>query len=349
MGFSFNFLSFSSTPMEECAFQRVQPELYFQRFLEHKLRPDGRQLTELRSVRLCKGVLKQACVGSAMLAAGESRFVAGVTAAICPPHTAAPESGRIVVNVEFPKTCGLEEGCVASNVQQACLSADMSVRLSQILTHREVFDCTQLVIVPGSAVWALYVNIVCLEYDGNPLDGSLHAAVAALEDTRLPRLRWCPAEKWWRIASANDQVLEPVSSKNATAASSSDVMRYDGHHVCFMHRPVIITIAKLFGDHLLVDPTMQEEALGECFTVWRLEKQSNFQCFFQGKSSLSVSAELHKLFPVFQVAFEAIERELAKANAEAQAGTLWEPCNIDETSSNDDDDDLEDTNVSAGQ
>lgn len=40
------------------------------------------------------------------------------------------------------------------------------------------------------AYWALYMDVVFLSFDGNPLDAAWAALVAALRDTRLPHARW---------------------------------------------------------------------------------------------------------------------------------------------------------------
>lgn len=331
----------SNCKMEEAALQRLQPEEYLRRFLEYQLRPDGRQLTELRSPSICKRVLKQACIGSAMVSAGRSRFVAGVIAAICPPHSAAPQSGRIMVNVEFPKTSTFNDA--VSSTYQAAIAADTSVRVSQILTNSEVFDSTQLVITSGSAVWVLYVNVVCLEFDGNPLDWALCAAVAALEDTRLPSVRWCTTGKWWRVCS--DAEAKGLLESAATHSSSADLVSV-GRDVIIQHRPVCVTIAKLLDTYWVTDPSMQEEEFGESVTVWKLQGKDSapFQMLRRGGTPLLVAAELHKLFPLFQIALDTMERELHNASSDVLTGNLFEVCNLPETAV---DDELSDAQTAA--
>jgi exosome complex component RRP43 len=42
-----------------------------------------------------------------------------------------------------------------------------------------------LCIAPGKAVWVLYIDIICLNYDGNILDASMMALKAALKEGTL--------------------------------------------------------------------------------------------------------------------------------------------------------------------
>merc|ERR1712232_408145 len=57
-----------------------------------------------------------------------------------------------------------------------------------IFNSAHVFDPTVLDILEAEVVWVLYVDVVCLNHDGNAFDLCLLAALAALEDTSLPAL-----------------------------------------------------------------------------------------------------------------------------------------------------------------
>ena len=47
---------------------------------------------------------------------------------------------------------------------------------------------TSLIIHPGKAVWTIYIDAVCINYDGNPLDATLLAMVAALNNSEYNSL-----------------------------------------------------------------------------------------------------------------------------------------------------------------
>lgn len=51
-----------------------------------------------------------------------------------------------------------------------------------------VLPTKSLCIHPGKAVWVLYVDATCINYDGNVFDAALVAMVAALKNSK--RLLW---------------------------------------------------------------------------------------------------------------------------------------------------------------
>ena len=48
-----------------------------------------------------------------------------------------------------------------------------------------VVPLTSLCIEPGKAVWVLYVDATCINYDGNAFDATLLAVVSALRNGEL--------------------------------------------------------------------------------------------------------------------------------------------------------------------
>jgi len=42
---------------------------------------------------------------------------------------------------------------------------------------------TSLVIAPGKAAWAIYIDVVCINYDGNAYDAAVLAVMAALRNS----------------------------------------------------------------------------------------------------------------------------------------------------------------------
>lgn len=232
------------------AFLHAHPEGYFQRFLELGLRPDGRAFQDIRSAAAYQGVLKHT-VGSALLAAGRTRFVAGVTAELGPPPAAVPSTGRVLVNVEFSKTCGADADAVPA------LATQTAAAVSQILSSPDVLDLRQLCVKEDTCAWTLLVNVLCIEYDGNSLDWVVATAAAALRDTCLPSLEWCPKAQWWRVTTGT-----PVSP-------TADIPTWAGRGVTLRAWPVCVSVGRILGQYWIADPTADEEALGSILTVWR--------------------------------------------------------------------------------
>lgn len=62
----------------------------------------------------------------------------------------------------------------------------LSSRINDLLLSANIINHSQLVIEPRKAVWVVYVDVTCINYDGNALDAAVIAVVAALKNTKLP-------------------------------------------------------------------------------------------------------------------------------------------------------------------
>lgn len=52
---------------------------------------------------------------------------------------------------------------------------------------------TSLLISPGKAAWAVYIDVVCINYDGNAYDAAVLAVMAALKNSALQSKPTYPA------------------------------------------------------------------------------------------------------------------------------------------------------------
>lgn len=295
----------------QTVYQRIQPSEYYRRFLEFQIRPDGRHPGAVRDVRIMKNVLQGPALGSAIISAGHSRFLIGVTAEIAPPCSSAPKSGRIVINVEFPKSCGADVSREGGGEESSNLAAQASISLGHIFCSPEVIDLTQFCIKEGSAVWVLYVNAICLEFDGNVIDWCLCGIAAALEDTVLPTVHWDLKQQWWQISDAT---------------SDDDETRWDGRTVQLLARPSSVTFAKLLDTFWVVDPTLDELQLGDPLTVWRSGAHSRLHLLRPGGAALDVQVLLHSLFEVSRAGMEAMESAISRAMQDFKGDSMWEVC-----------------------
>lgn len=53
-----------------------------------------------------------------------------------------------------------------------------------------VLPLSSLCIHPGKAAWVLYIDAVCINYDGNVWDATLLAVMAALRNSVSPSSSW---------------------------------------------------------------------------------------------------------------------------------------------------------------
>jgi len=179
------------------------------------------------------------------LRCGSSLYVAGVRGEIGSPTDAAhPSHGRIVVTTDFSKLCGADFRDEAGPSQN--LSVLLSKTLTQLVNHHKAIDLSQLCIKETEAVWVLYVDVVCLEYDGNFADLPLLASVAALRNVRLPVVTYDTSAKAYRRTT--DEATQRVHFKSS---------------------PVCVTFSRVLDEdaYWLADPTREEEELGTALTV----------------------------------------------------------------------------------
>lgn len=82
--------------MEVEAFQRLDPENFYRRFVKNGVRPDGRELRAVRPIAVDVGVLSQERVqASALVGLGSTKVLAGITLQVGQPSESTPMSGML--------------------------------------------------------------------------------------------------------------------------------------------------------------------------------------------------------------------------------------------------------------
>jgi len=183
-----------------------------------KKRIDARTLDQYREASIETGLVKPA-QGSALVKLGSTQVLAGVKIERAEPFPDTPNSGVLMVNAELVPLASptFEPGRPDENAIELARVVDRGIRES------EAIDLEKLAITPGEEVWAVFVDIHVLDHDGNLIDASALAAIAALWHMKTDEVK--------------DWVLPefPISKK-----------------------PITVTIAKINGE-LMVDPCLDEE------------------------------------------------------------------------------------------
>ncbi|KAG0696798.1 ribosomal protein S5 domain 2-type protein [Suillus ampliporus] len=163
-------------------FQRLHPRVYLERFIAEKIRPDGRAFDEWRNVSVNVGSISTAD-GSALVRMGDTTIVCGVKAEIAEPELDRPDQGFLVPNIDLPAICSpkFKPGPPTEEAQV------LSDKLNEALVASGALSLDSLCIHPGKAVWTLYVDCTCINYDGNAFDAALLAMLGALRNTTLPK------------------------------------------------------------------------------------------------------------------------------------------------------------------
>lgn len=71
----------------------------------------------------------------------------------------------------------------------------LSQLMLDILTESKCIDDRTLCIAPGKLAWSLYIDLVCLNHDGNVQDACTLAMVSALRTVRLPEIAFVDVQE----------------------------------------------------------------------------------------------------------------------------------------------------------
>jgi len=85
-----------------------------------------------------------------------------------------------VPNLDLPALCSskFKPGPPSEDAQV------LSDRLNEVILASGMLSLSSLCIHPGKAAWVLYVDAMCINYDGNVLDAALLGMVAALRNSK---------------------------------------------------------------------------------------------------------------------------------------------------------------------
>jgi exosome complex component RRP42 len=200
--------------------------------LDRGVRIDGRKLNEYRKLSITLGYAKKA-EGSALVKLGDTTVLAGVKLEEEEPFPDTPNQGNLVVNVELLPLAyeTFEPGPPDENAIELARVVDRSLRDSKAV------DLSKLVIIPGKKIWTAWVDVYVLNYDGNILDACTLASVAALYNTKLPKIE--------------------VEGENVR------IIREEKTDIIPINYPVVTVTAAKIGNHIIVDPNIDEESIAD--------------------------------------------------------------------------------------
>ncbi|WP_048117018.1 exosome complex protein Rrp42 [Methanosarcina barkeri] len=187
-------------------------------------RQDGRGFKNFRDIKLETNVISKA-EGSAKVTLGATQVLVGVKLQPGTPFQDSHDEGVIITNLELNPIASpeFEPGPPREEAIEMARVVDRGIRESGAI------DIKKLCISVGESVWIIYIDIHVLNDDGNVIDASCLAAIAALMTTIVP---------------------------NEQHGIGADVP------LAMKEMPVGVTLAKI-GSKLMVDPSRDEEAVCE--------------------------------------------------------------------------------------
>ncbi|KAH6654179.1 ribosomal protein S5 domain 2-type protein [Truncatella angustata] len=216
--------------------REAEPSLNEKAFLVQALqeghRLDGREFEQFRKLELTFGDQ----YGVADVTLGKTRVLAKVSAEVTVPYTDRPFDGIFTITTELSP--------MASPAFEVNRPTETEVLLSRLLEktvrRSNALDTESLCLVAGQKVWSIRVDLHVLSHDGNLIDASCLAVVAALRHFRKP-----------------DTSMEGETLTVFTPAEREPVA------LSWLHTPLCVTFS-FFGedaDMVLLDATLLEEQL----------------------------------------------------------------------------------------
>lgn len=187
-------------------------------------RKDGRKFDVYREIKIETGVIPNA-EGSAIVRMGKTRVLTGVKFGVSTPYPDSPDKGTMMVMAELlPAASHLfEPGPPSEKAIELARVVDRGIRSAEIMDFSSFF-------IEEGKVLSVFIDLYVLDHDGNLIDASALAAMGALLNAKMPLI----------------EEGEIVRGKSAGELPLKE-------------KVVICTFAKV-GDHLLLDPTLDEEA-----------------------------------------------------------------------------------------
>eukprot|EP00056_Hartaetosiga_gracilis_P007916 m.113825 g.113825 ORF g.113825 m.113825 type:complete len:302 (-) comp12804_c1_seq1:990-1895(-) len=227
----------SSVTVEVAAhtFKTVYPTEYYARFLDQGIRPDGRKEMETRPSSVVMGTISKAN-GSALVTLGGTSVVCGIKAEFANPRLDDDKRGWIVPNVMLSPLCSsrFKVGRPSPEAQR------LSTFINDVFCSGAVVSEEDMCIIPGKLSWVLYVDVQCLNYDGNVVDACVLAVMAALRDVSLPKV----------LLPEDTEELEGVPEVDTSVRTPLNIKR-----------TVCACTHALIEEKLMTDPTIDEETL----------------------------------------------------------------------------------------
>ncbi len=192
-------------------------------------RIDGRNLSETRALHIYPNVIGKA-EGSARVQLGNTEVIAGVKVNLGSPFPDTPDKGLLIVSAEVLPLASpyAEPGPPDENSIELARVVDRGIRESGMI------DVSELVLVPGKHVYAVFADVSILNVDGNLFDATSYAVVAALMTTKI--------------------------SKYELNADGVPVKTQEKIPLPIQTVPISSTVARI-GEFLVTDPTAEEEAV----------------------------------------------------------------------------------------
>jgi len=215
-------------------------------------RTDGRGLTDYREIQIESGVIERA-EGSARVRLGKTEVLVGVKVGTGTPFADVPDKGVLTVNAELVP--------LASPDFEPGPPGEMAVELARVvdrgIRESKAIDLEKLCVESGKMVFVVFVDVYVLNHDGNLIDASAMAALAALINTKMFKY---------------------------TVEDCAIVKKPGYNPLPMADYPIAVTFAKI-GNKLILDAGLDEEQVMDARLTMTLNKDGNICAIQKGGGS----------------------------------------------------------------
>lgn len=253
-------------------------------YLSEGKRFDNRKLLEYRKIEIETGISNKA-EGSARVKIGKTEVLAGVKLDVSEPYTDSEDAGTLMTTVELLPMASekFERGPPGIEAIELARIVDRGVRESGFI------DFKKLCIKEGEKVWSIFLDIYVINDDGNTLDASCLAAIAALQTAIMPKYD----EKKEKV------LFGELTSKKLPLTE---------------HMPLTLTLYKI-SKSIILDPVTEEEDAIETrisFAISPKGKDALINAIQKGNQHALSQDEVFKMIDIAMQEWKKIYPEIAE-------------------------------------
>ncbi len=215
-------------------------------------RVDERELTDYRKIELDSGVIERA-EGSARVQLGKTDVMVGVKIETGAPFPDVPDQGVLTVNAELVPFAApfFEPGPPGEEAVELARVVDRGIRESKAI------DLEKLCVESGKLVFVVFIDVYVLNYDGNLIDASTMAALAALINTKMFKY----------------------------TVEDGEIVKKPGYTpLPMINYPISVTFVKI-GDRIILDAGLDEEEVMDARLTMTLDKDERICAIQKGGGS----------------------------------------------------------------
>jgi exosome complex component RRP42 len=245
--------------------------------IEKGKRLDERGLLDYREIKIEQGLIERA-EGSARVLIGKTDVLVGIKVETGEPFPDTPNDGVQTVNAELVPLASpnFEPGPPDENSIELARIVDRGIRESKVI------DTEKLCIEAGKKVFVVFVDVYVLNHDGNLIDASALAAMAALMNTKMPN---------YEIKDGELKIKQGYTPLPLKA------------------HPITVTLGKI-NNVLIVDPALEEEQVMDSRISIAINDDGNICALQKGGSGYFTPQQILEALKIAQQKVAEMRKKL---------------------------------------